>query len=306
MQQILHAVFLACSVFFFFSSSNLLAAPPRTVVCPSDQELLQFLESEQKPSASLLPPSVSIAEGFTPGTTEKAGAIENVQGAVLVIHQGGTSAYRLKQNLPIFNGDTLITAPTSRVTMRLTDDSQLTLTANSKLVIDQAVYQSETGHRDTKLQLLLGRLRTIVSKVTGPSSFRIKTPNVVAGVRGTDFLLAVGPSLHSPSDLMTVLLTGGGGSRVELIGDTGNSVLVGPLSIASAALDCGVCPSLQIGNSTLNMLHNLAPELDFKGFWQVQLFLDDGKKLKADPTYQLKELINKPDENDKIVSPHAP
>lgn len=129
-------------------------------------------------------------------------------------------------------------------------------------MIDRSLYNPDDGRRDTKLQLLLGRLRTVVSKVTGDSTYEIRTPTAVAGARGTDFALAVGPAPHNPSALMTVLVTGGGSSTVALSGAVGSPVVVGPESVSSAEADCVVCPAEAAGAGAKNALSRIAPELD--------------------------------------------
>ena len=258
------AFHLFASMLAFFA---LLAATPATGLaaddnCPSEENLLKFAETESPPATPLLPASVTIAAGFQPGSGTPAGQARGIQGTVLVIHKGGTEAYALQSGSPIFAGDTLITEKNSRVTMEMRDKSAVTLTAYSKLVIDRSLYNPDTGSRDTKLQLLLGRLRTVVSKMTGDSSYEVRTPTAVAGARGTDFALAVGPAPHKPSVLMTVLVTGGGSSTVELSGAGGSSSLVGPESVTGAVADCVVCPATPIGPKAKNTLSRIAPEMD--------------------------------------------
>lgn len=257
--------------------------------CPSAVELLDFAKTESAaPSASLLPASAKMAEGFQPGAGSPAGKVQTVQGTVLVIHKESSDAYGLKKDAEVFNGDTLVTEKNSRITLQMKDKSMVTLTAQSKMVIDRSVYNHEADRRDTKLQLLLGRLRTIVSKVTGESSYLIKTPTAVAGARGTDFGLAVAPAPQAPSSLMTVLVTGGGNSTVQLTDEAGGSVTVGPLSVTGAVAACPVCPPVQVGQSAVNTLNAIAPELDLAvaagsstTAW-MKTFLEEAKKFGLD------------------------
>lgn len=259
MKAVLH---LFASVLAFFA---LLAAAPADGLaedtCPSPENLLKFAETESAPASPLLPPSVAIAAGFQPGAGAPAGQAQRVQGTVLVIHKGGSAAYALQDGLPVFSGDMLITEKNSRVTLTMRDKSVMTLTAHSKLVIDRSLYNPEAGTRDTKLQLLLGRLRTVVSKLAGSSSYEVRTPTAVAGARSTDFALAVGPAPHNPSVLMTVLVTGGN-STVALSGAAGSPALVGPESVSSAEADCVVCPAELVGPEAKSTLSSIAPEMD--------------------------------------------
>jgi hypothetical protein len=79
-------------------------------------------------------------------------------------------------------------------------------------------------------------------------------------VRGTDFALAVRPT-------QTVLLTGGRDSVVTLTNRSGNTVLVGPLSLAASSSKTSSSSSSfyqpeYIGDTALQILHKIAPELD--------------------------------------------
>ncbi len=230
--------------------------------CPSESALLDFLKTEAVPSVPLLPAAAKVAEDFAPGRGGKAGTVRNAAGTVLALHQGGSTAYKLEKGRPVFNGDTIITGQDSRVTLLLLDKSLLTLTPQSKMVLDQSVYNRGTGSRDTRLQLLLGRLRTIVSKITGENSYFVRTPTAAAGARGTDFALAVAPAPDAPDQMLTALVTGSGSSTVELTSTAGGSVMVGPLSVASAPSDCPVCPAVKVGQAAAGALRTIAPELE--------------------------------------------
>ncbi len=218
----------------------------------SKEELLKLLTTETDVDPRQL--RTLPAEDFHDQAEGKTvGQVQQVQGTVLFIPKGGYNAYHLKKSVPVpvHDGDTIITAKNSRVTLLMKDKSRLTLTPQSKMVIDQSLYDP-VGRRDTKLRLLLGRLRAVVSKITGDISYSIQTPIATAGVRGTDFALAVSPE-------MTAVLTGGGDSTVELTSAAGGSITVGPMSLA------GVCPSCRpdyVDESALDMLHEIAPEID--------------------------------------------
>ncbi|WP_417911621.1 FecR family protein [Candidatus Electronema sp. TJ] len=232
----------------------------------SEQELLDFFSK----AAGWPAPALSSAAQPSkhPRRDERGaqvGKVQSVQGAALIIYEGGTESFRLDQSLPapVFSGDTLITEKDSRVTLLMQDNSLLTLSPQSKLVLDKAIFKPESGKRDTRLQLLLGRLRAVVSKVTGEdNAFIIQTPTAAAGVRGTDFAVAVAPSPRQPSSLLTVLITGGGASAVELRAAAGGSVLVGPLSAAGVLADAPALPPVALGQTARRVLSGIAPELD--------------------------------------------
>ncbi len=227
--------------------------------CPAAQELLHAFKTESDPNKSLLlsAPESSCRSTDRPRRGEPVGTVQTVQGTVLIIPKNGCNAVRLQKSLPlsVFQGDTLITSEKSRVTLLMRDASRLTLTAQSKMIIDQAVYDPASRSRNTSLRLLLGRLRAVVAKVADRNLYRVQTPVATAGVRGTDFAVAA-------SRTQTAVLTGGGNSTVELTDRHGGSVTIGPLSAAGAKADCPVCPPTHVGRRALAVLHQIAPELD--------------------------------------------
>jgi len=82
--------------------------------------------------------------------------------------------------------DLLQTNPAGRLRVSLRDGSILSLGSNSQM----RVLQHNAATQQTTLELLFGRLRSQVVKLTQPNSrFEVRTPTAVAGVIGTDFLL---------------------------------------------------------------------------------------------------------------------
>jgi len=84
--------------------------------------------------------------------------------------------------------DLLQTNLSGRLRVGLRDGSILSLGSNSQM----RVVQHDPVAQQTTLEILFGRLRSQVVKLTQPNSkFEVRTPTAVAGVIGTDFLLIV-------------------------------------------------------------------------------------------------------------------
>ena len=84
--------------------------------------------------------------------------------------------------------DLLGTNASGRLRVGLRDGSILSLGSNSQM----RVVQHDPVAQQTTLEILFGRLRSQVVKLTQPNSkFEVHTPTAVAGVIGTDFLLIV-------------------------------------------------------------------------------------------------------------------
>jgi len=88
----------------------------------------------------------------------------------------------------VYWNDDLRSGPTGRAHVTLTDGSQLNLGSESSLRILQHDAQSQ----QTSLDLIVGRLRGKITKITRPGGkFEIHTPMGVAGLIGTDLSLLV-------------------------------------------------------------------------------------------------------------------
>jgi hypothetical protein len=88
----------------------------------------------------------------------------------------------------IYWNDELSSGPTGRAHIALNDGSQLNLGSDSSLRILQHDAQSQ----QTSLDLLVGRMRGKITKLTRPGGkFEVHTPVGIAGLVGTDFSLLV-------------------------------------------------------------------------------------------------------------------
>jgi FecR protein len=84
--------------------------------------------------------------------------------------------------------DDLRSGPTGRAHVTLNDGSQINLGSDSSLLI----LQHDTQAQQTSLDLVIGRVRGQIIKLTKPSAkFEVRTPLGVAGLVGTDFSLQV-------------------------------------------------------------------------------------------------------------------
>ncbi|MCI5124106.1 MAG: hypothetical protein D3925_06415 [Candidatus Electrothrix sp. AR5] len=231
---------------------------------PKTNTLLDFLKTEHAPPLPLLPDSLTITNTFKPSTHPFAGTVTSLRGTAYVYHKNGNIAYSIKENHPIFSGDTLVTAENTSVTLHLADDSVLIIMARSKLLIDKSLPRMKI--RDTTMQLFFGTIRSLVKKISG--EYTIKTPTATLGVRGTDFVVAVAPAQKNkqprwktkiPAGLLTAILTGGKQSTVELTGFFGPSVMVKPLSVAAVRTGSPAEQAVYIGPTAIPLLEKIAP-----------------------------------------------
>ncbi len=110
------------------------------------------------------------------------------------VERGGTTA-PVTSGMPVELKDKFTTDAGGQLTITLNDNSKLDLAEQSTLVIDEQVVGAG-GPQTTKVSLLGGHVQSLVTKAlrgTAPS-FEVKTPNAIAGVRGTNFGVGFAPA----------------------------------------------------------------------------------------------------------------
>ncbi len=116
------------------------------------------------------------------GAPQRAGDIAALDPAAT---RNGTTA---KAREAVFWNDTLETNASGRMRVSLGDGSILSLGSNTQM----KVVQHDAAAQQTTLEMLFGKLRNQVVKLTQPNAkYEVKTPTAVAGVIGTDFVLIV-------------------------------------------------------------------------------------------------------------------
>jgi len=176
------------------TSSPQESAPPAT---SDGDRLAQVFSQETTPPEKLLPAGTTMAPGWEAASGTPIGAVEQVQGQAWILHQGTSKAYNAERELPLFSGDTLITGAQAQLRCRLNDKSTFSLAGQSKLLLDKAVYDPAKDRRESALQLLFGRARFIVNHLKGNyrDDYQVRTPTAICGVRGSDFVVAVLPTV---------------------------------------------------------------------------------------------------------------
>jgi hypothetical protein len=102
----------------------------------------------------------------------------------------GNNAVVPKVKSPIQVKDIIFTGDKSSAAMVFDDESTITLSSNSKFEVKEFAVKDNT--RKGSFALALGKLTADVKKfIGGDSTFEVRTPTAVAGVRGTSFEVAV-------------------------------------------------------------------------------------------------------------------
>jgi hypothetical protein len=137
--------------------------------------------------------AVICAAAAAPAWAQEIGTVAEVEGTVNLIHQGSSTPATI--GIPINDGDEIQTGKPGRAVLVFQDDSALVITDESHIRIDEHEFRREASVIRSLIQLLQGRVRALVSEYyrTTNSTYEIHTPTAIAGVKGTEFVIAYDP-----------------------------------------------------------------------------------------------------------------
>lgn len=111
---------------------------------------------------------------------------------------GPTEIIRDKKSIPsavntgVQMNDTVVTAK-AKAKLTFEDDTTVNITEQSKLVIDDFVYDPKKGSGKLAMKVVMGTARYASGQIakTNPQSVNVQTPTATVAVRGTDFSMTV-------------------------------------------------------------------------------------------------------------------
>jgi FecR protein len=125
-----------------------------------------------------------------------AGTVDSLAGSVSVI-RSGAPVQSLTTGASVNEGDQISTGADSWVLLEMADGGSLTLRGKTRMRIDAYVYadNNKTGSKSW-LSLLEGAMRSVTGAIGAfnPPSYRLTTPVVTLGIRGTDHETAYYPA----------------------------------------------------------------------------------------------------------------
>jgi len=124
----------------------------------------------------------------------------------------------------IHTGDELRTGTPGHLRIVFQDDSVVTISDGSHLVVDQQVFDPNRGVARSLLELLRGKVRSLVGEYyhTVGNTYEVKTPTAVCGVRGTEFVT----SYDSDTETTEVIGISGHVEVHSILDPTGPGVLI--------------------------------------------------------------------------------
>lgn len=120
------------------------------------------------------------------------GMVTGLLGPASVQRVDGTGPSPLALHSEVHEGDTVRTGSGGRLRIALHDASVLSLGADSELKLDHLAQSVQSASRGSLFTLSLGFLRAVVGHLQRDSLFQIRSPSMVAAVRGTDWIESYG------------------------------------------------------------------------------------------------------------------
>lgn len=160
---------------------------------PVEDQRTCLAQLHKKPTDAQAENTPAPAVGNEKRQVVSAGEIVNVAGFAQVIRVEGP-VETAKKGLNVNVGDTLETRADGKVKVRLKDDSEMIVAANSRVTVQNVAVDRAKSKRNITLDLVMGKVRNRVNKKFETENvYTVKTRTAVAGVRGTDFVASFQP-----------------------------------------------------------------------------------------------------------------
>ncbi|MFZ5450163.1 MAG: FecR domain-containing protein [Thermodesulfobacteriota bacterium] len=129
-------------------------------------------------------------------SAEAVGRITQVEGRVDLLKGGKLPATLLKVGDPVGSGDVLRSKSLSKAQITFVDNSVITISPESRLVIEDYQFDPAKQKRNAVIEVFYGLAHVVVNKIfkTEEPDFIVKTQTATTGVRGTDFGVRLTPN----------------------------------------------------------------------------------------------------------------
>jgi hypothetical protein len=146
------------------------------------------------------------ADSSQAAAEEPVGNVATLQGTATVTRNGASTPLKLKDD--VYKGDTLQTGKSSTLIVTFTDDTTLNLSASSRVVVDNFVYEEGGKANAALINVARGTMAFVAAAVAKTGDMKIETPTATLGIRGTTGVVDVpeGASASSTTNNVGVKL----------------------------------------------------------------------------------------------------
>lgn len=132
---------------------------------------------------------LDIQNDFVPSSARKVGVIHALKGNVVVVHRATGEAYFGREGDGVYENDSLTTLPDSTCRIRFFNEDVVTMAANTAFSVDSYKDERDAGRKTSVFGMLKGKAMFYAMRLFRyrETRFRVRTPTVTVGVRGTKF-----------------------------------------------------------------------------------------------------------------------
>ena len=122
------------------------------------------------------------------------GQVEQVRGQATALRPDGTEVV-LDVGTLVYQGDVVSTGDDGSLSITFVDETQFTLTANARMVLDELVYNPEGDGNSAVFNLVEGGFVFVAGQVARTGDMDVQTPTATLGIRGTTVLVEMTTTL---------------------------------------------------------------------------------------------------------------
>ena len=161
------------------------------------------------------------------------GEVSSLSGTAKAIRLDGNE-FVLSNGDPVFQGDTIEVSDSGAVGLTFVDKTTLSLSEGGKMVLDELVYDPETGNGSLGVDMVEGAFSFISGEIakTGPDAMTIKTPVATVGIRGTT--VAGKAAVEGNENSFTLLQDADGGVGEISVSNAGGTQVLGQVGATTS------------------------------------------------------------------------
>ena len=161
------------------------------------------------------------------------GEVSSLSGTAKATRLDGNE-FILSDGDPVFQGDTIEVSESGAVGLTFIDKTTLSLSEGGKMVLDELIYDPESGAGSMKLDMLQGVFSFTSGEIakTGPDAMSLQTPVVTCGIRGTT--VAGKAAVEGNENSFTLLQDADGGVGEISVSNAGGTQVLGQVGATTS------------------------------------------------------------------------
>lgn len=165
--------------------------------------------------------------------TFSIGEVSSITGTANAKRLDGND-FVLSNGDPVFQGDTITVSNSGAVGLTFLDKTTLSLSEGGKMVLDELVYNTETGDGNMAVDIVEGAFSFISGEIakSGEDAMTIKTPVATIGIRGTT--VAGKAAVEGNENSFTLLQDADGGVGQISVSNAGGTQVLGQIGATTS------------------------------------------------------------------------